>query len=103
MGPSPSSRAKLGFRLGDLELRRESSQALEEEDIEGRSSGLVEDGFPAAAVVVLVAARRVALWMSSRGVWLLDCLPKVRGNWDLTPSYISASSSMATGVRPEAK
>lgn len=75
MGESTSSREKLGLELAVFVLRRESSQALEEEEIEGRSLGLVEEDFPEAA-----AGRRVALWMSSRGVSDLDCLPKVRGN-----------------------
>ena len=65
---------------------------MEEDEREGRSLVLVveEDeveGFP-------LEPRRVALWMSSRGVWDLDCLPNVRGNWALIPSYISASSSI---------
>lgn len=64
----------VGLGLGVLEVRRESSQALEEEEREGKaldlSSEAVEGG----------VGRRVALWICSRGVWDFDCLPKVRGN-----------------------
>lgn len=77
---------------------RESSQDLEEEEREGKPlvllllSSLRLDWW-VLAVAVEVEGRRVALWRVSRGVMGFDCLPKVKGKWALTPSYISASSS----------
>lgn len=75
---------------------RESSQDLEEEEREGKPlvllllSSLRLDW---SVLMVEVEGRRVALWRVSRGVMGFDCLPKVKGKWALTPSYISASSS----------
>ena len=90
-----SSLWRLGLgleRLRELWLGvlRESNQALEEEENEGKPL-LLSPPLAAAAEVV---ERRVALWMDSRGVTGFDCLPKVKGKCALTPSYISASSSI---------
>lgn len=57
------------------------SQFCEEEEREGRSVALVEEedeGFSGRFVVE--AARLVDWWITSRGVWALDCLPNVTGN-----------------------
>lgn len=79
---------------------RESSQDLEEEERGGKplvllllSSLRLDWSVLAVEVEVEVEGRRVALWRVSRGVMGFDCLPKVKGKWALTPSYISASSS----------
>lgn len=64
----------------------ESSHDLEEDDKEGNGLGSLEAFFEASE-------RRVDLWMVSRGVWDLDCLPKEIGKLARIPAYISSSSS----------
>lgn len=69
--PPPRSAVESG--LGFLELRREPSQTLEDDDREGRSLVLlvpvvVAEGSEEGLEVGLQAERRVALWMDSREV-----------------------------------
>lgn len=75
---------------------RESNQALEEEEREGKTlvSVLLEREFEEEEGGCLpLVGRRVDLCRVSRGVWDLDCLPNDKGKLALIPSYISASSS----------
>lgn len=73
------------FAFLGLGFLKPSSQSLEELDRgEGNLfASLDADGLSSAEALVV---RRVALWTSSSGDCDFDCLPKLRGNWDLIPS-----------------
>lgn len=71
---------------------------MEEEDREGNGLASFETFFDTST------ERRVDLWMVSRGVCDLDCLPNETGKLARIPEYISSSSGsfcdiFAFGIR----